>query len=377
MNTTPNSIPDSLTDRTYVLTKWIIFWSLLTFVGTLLTVSYYVGRISSGQGFDMPNALNAQMLRFQIWAALSMITVAVDRKLRSKSQRWSFLFPTHLAASFVWSAIALGLFLPIYWGIDISLNGTTGDLSDTVRANWLLNFVMGIFCYKIILTTNYALDYYKKFHEEKRRSALLETQLAQAQLQALKMQLQPHFLFNTLNSISHLALEDSRKAVQMIARLGDFLRLTIENNGRQQVSLERELEFLRNYLEIEQIRFMDRMDVTFDIEPSVMLCEVPNLILQPFVENAIKHGISKSMAAGKIKITADRFAAHLRIRIFNDGELKATNGYATNSRGLGISNTRERLEKLYGDDFALRLDLNDTGGVTATIEIPFIEVADR
>lgn len=376
MNATLGSNSDSLTDRKYILTKWMIFWSLLTFVGTLLTVSFYVGRISSGQDLTILNGLNAQMLRFQVWAALSMITVAVDHKLRSRSQRWSFLFPIHLIASFAWSGIGVGIFLPLFWGIDRGLNSPAGSLSDTVKSAWLLNFVMGIFCYKIILTTNYALDYYKKFHEEKRRTAQLETELAHAQLHALKMQLQPHFLFNTLNSISHLALDDSRRAVQMIARLGDFLRLTIDNNGRQQVSLERELEFLRNYLEIEQIRFKDRMEVSFDIDAAVVSCEVPNLILQPFVENAIKHGISKSMAAGKIRITAHRAAERLRMKIFNDGEFFSTNGKGFGAKGLGMSNTRNRLETLYGQNFTLRLEANAEGGATATIEIPFVKVTD-
>lgn len=350
----------------YLVRKLVIFWALLTFVGLLLLAAYYVGRTSSGQPFDLFTAFNSQGLRFQIWAAMSVLVVMADRFLRSKSRRWLFLFPLHVLISFAWAAAALAVVGILTW----LLEGRTDSIGAVFGSIWVPNSVMGFFVYKIILTTNYALDYYRKFHEELDRNARLEIELAQAELSALKMQLQPHFLFNTLNSISHLALEDSRKAVQMIARLGDFLRLTIDTNGQQLVTFERELEFLKNYLEIENIRFRDRMKVHFDIIPDVLDIPVPNLILQPFVENAIKHGLAKSLAAGRIDIRAVRNGSRLQIEISNDGEIVEFNGNGSATKGLGIQNTRDRLGRLYGDEYSLEIESNRAGGATVTIEIP-------
>ncbi len=359
--------------KKYLRTKWLIFWSLLTFVGLLLTAAYHIGRTSNGEASDILNALNSQMLRFQIWAALSVFVIVSDRVLRSKSRRWRFLFPAHLLVSFAWSAAALGIYGVLFWTFYGLINSQAPPLGHVFGMIWIANLVMGIFVYKIILTTNYALDYYKKFHEEKSRNALLQTQLAQAELHALKMQLQPHFLFNTLNSISHLALEDSKKAVQMVARLGDFLRLTIDSNGQQQVTLERELEFLTNYLEIEKIRFRDRMHVTFDIAPDTLGLYVPNMILQPFAENAIKHGLAKNMAAGRIDIKAEKDDDRLRIQLSNDGAIVSLDK-PLGSNGIGIANTRARLEKLFGPDFLLDLRARKSGGATVTLEVPLATI---
>ncbi|MFZ1700419.1 MAG: histidine kinase [Pyrinomonadaceae bacterium] len=356
----------STATKKYLLHKLLIFWALLTFVGLLLLAAYYVGRTSSGQSFGLFGAFISQVLRFQIWAAMSVLVVAADRILRSKSQRWTFIFPLHVLISFAWAATALAIVGTLAWLFE----GRTTSLGAVFASIWVANSVMGVFVYKIILTTNYALDYYRKFHAERDRNARLEIELAQAELSALKMQLQPHFLFNTLNSISHLALEDSRKAVQMIARLGDFLRLTIDNNGQQLVTFEREIEFLKNYLEIENIRFRDRMKVHFDIAANTLDVRVPNLILQPFVENAIKHGLAKSLAAGRIDITATRTGSRLLIEIANDGEMVEINGNGSATNGLGIQNTRDRLGRLYGDEFSLKIESNRAGGATVAIEIP-------
>lgn len=335
--------------------------------------SYYVARVSSNQPFSILAALNSQMLRFQIWTVMSFVIVWLDYKFRQRFQSWHHLFPLHLLSGIFWSSIATGILCVLYWLFDGLLNSRFSSLAEVIKTAWVSNLVMGIVGYKIILTTNYALDYYKKFHEEKHRSALLETQLAQAQLQALKMQIQPHFLFNTLNSISNLALENPRATVQMIARLGDFLRLTIDNNGTQQVSLEKEIEFLKCYLEIEQIRFSDRLKVEIDVAPETLSASVPNLILQPIVENSIKHGISKSMTAGHIGIRVKRRGNMLQMQIQNDGVVITQNGNGIIKEGIGISNTRQRLRQLYNNDFCLDLMPLEAGGASVMLEIPFNE----
>jgi sensor histidine kinase YesM len=367
-----NTESNSLNSKQFVLMKWLVFWLLLTFVGLVISVSFIIARSASGQSADVLNVLNSQLLRFQIWAAFSPVIIFLDQKYRAKFKSWFSRFPVHFGSSIIWSAVVLGVYGVIVWFLDGLINSRFSTLAEVFATVAVFNFAMGIVGYKIILTTNYALDYYKKFQDEKHRSAKLEAQLAQAQLNALKMQLQPHFLFNTLNSISNLALEDPRKTVQMIARLGDFLRLTIDSNGTQQMSLEQELEFLKNYLEIEQIRFRDRLDVKFNIAPETLSAKVPNLILQPIVENAIKHGIAKSLSAGEIRIIAKRNADVLQLEIQNDGAFLNGNGYI--KEGVGIANTRERLQQLYGNEFRFELKPLEKGGARVVLEIPFEEI---
>src|SRR5262249_29158966 len=155
--------------------------------------------------------------------------------------------------------------------------------------------------------------------------------LAQAQLSALKMQVHPHFLFNTLHSISALLHCDVEAADRMVARLGDFLRLTLDHSGDQEVTLEQELEFLRCYLDIELTRFQDRLTVNLDIEPATLEAQTPNLILQPIVENAIRHGIATRIEPGRIEISSARRGGRLRIEVRDDGP-----GFASNSNGAGF-----------------------------------------
>jgi LytS/YehU family sensor histidine kinase len=204
----------------------------------------------------------------------------------------------------------------------------------------------------------------------------LETQLAQAQLQTLKMQLHPHFLFNTLNAIAGLVRDSRNKAaVNMLAGLSDLLRYTLENAGKQEVPLKEELEFLELYLDIQQMRFSDRLRVELQIEPETLGALVPNLILQPLVENAIRHGVSRRAASGTIGVSAKRDDALLCIRIYDDGPgLKRDKGRGVEC--VGLSNTRARLRQLYSEDQRFSLTEREGGGVEATLIIPFTLAAE-
>jgi sensor histidine kinase YesM len=213
-----------------------------------------------------------------------------------------------------------------------------------------------------------AFDYYTKYRQHQLKSSQLETRLIQSELQALKMQLHPHFLFNTLHAISALMHRDVEAADRMIARLSDLLRLTLENTGVQEVSLKQEMEFLERYLEIEQIRFQDRLKVRIDIEAEALDACVPNLLLQPLVENAIRHGIAPRAAAGRVEISARRDDGRLCVEIRDDGAGLNENGF---KEGIGIANTRARLEQLYGADHHFEMDNREGGGLRVSIEIPF------
>jgi LytS/YehU family sensor histidine kinase len=181
------------------------------------------------------------------------------------------------------------------------------------------------------------------------------------------MQIHPHFLFNTLNSIAALLHKDVEAADRMIARLGDFLRLTLKSSDAQTVDFEQELEFLKCYLDIEHIRFQDRLTVEMDIDPHALKATVPNLILQPIVENAVRHGVARQTSHGHITIRARREGERLIMTVEDNGPgLKAQ----SNGSGIGISNTRARLEQFYGSDFSFQIANSTERGASVTLDVP-------
>lgn len=233
------------------------------------------------------------------------------------------------------------------------------------------DFVIAFSFYLLVLTFGQARNYYKRFREEELRTSQLELQLSKAQLQALKAQLHPHFLFNALNSISALQTENPEEAQKMIARLGDFLRMTLENVGVQEVSLEREIEFLKCYLDIEKVRFGNRLSTNIRIAPEVQSVLVPNLILQPLVENAVRHGIAPQATNGRIDITANRDNGWLKVKIKDNGRgINGKNMDEIFSTGVGLSNTRARLNQLYGKDFRFDLESGNGHGLLITLCVP-------
>jgi LytS/YehU family sensor histidine kinase len=221
--------------------------------------------------------------------------------------------------------------------------------------------------YWIIVLTSHAAVYYQRYREGELRAS-------QAQLQALKMQLHPHFLFNALHAISALVHSDPDAADKMIARLGDFLRLTLDASATQEVPLRRELEFLNCYLEIERVRFNDRLTTSLEVDPRVLDCRVPNLILQPLVENAIRHGVSQRAAHGHVEVRAERRGDALRLEVRDNGAgLSNASACRANKGGVGLSNTRARLQQLYGSAYRFELADDPRGGAIATLEIPLLD----
>jgi len=204
------------------------------------------------------------------------------------------------------------------------------------------------------------------------RAAELEKGLAQAKLQALQMQLNPHFLFNTLHSISSLMHKDIEAADKMITRLSDLLRAALEGAGTQEVSLRQELKLLELYLAIEKIRFGNRLTVKLDVAADVLEAQVPNLILQPLVENAIRHGIEPRARPGRIELQAHRQNGVLAVVLSDDGTGLGQNGAIR--EGIGLSNTRARLRELYGSAHRFELASGPQGGVRVELNIPYHDV---
>jgi two-component system, LytTR family, sensor kinase len=222
-----------------------------------------------------------------------------------------------------------------------------------------------------VLVAHHAVEYYEKFRDRERLAARLEVSLSEARLHALELQIQPHFLFNTLNSISALVrISRQREAVSMIAGLSDLLRYSLDHAGEQRVTLAAELAITERYLEIERLRFPDR--VTFEIEaaPEARSAAVPTLLLQPLVENAIRHGIARLAGPGRIAIRARRAGDRLHIEVFNTGTLAAD--YRA---GVGLRNTMARLRHLYAADHGFELR-GDDGGVLASVTLPWSEAGE-
>jgi len=234
--------------------------------------------------------------------------------------------------------------------------------------NNLVDDITGTFVPIVLI--GHAISYYRKFLDREVRATQLESQLAKAHLQSLKSQLQPHFLFNTMHSISALMLTDVQAADRMITRLADLLRMNLESAGTQLTTLSRELEFVNCYLEIEQVRFEERLSLTSDIAPETLDAEVPLLLLQPVVDNAVKHGISHLTAGGEIRISSSLQNGDLKLEVRDNGPGFAD---ATTDRGcgLGLKVTRERLETLYGASQSIELASPAEGGVSVVITIPF------
>ncbi len=203
------------------------------------------------------------------------------------------------------------------------------------------------------------------------RDRVRERQLAEARMQALKAQIHPHFLFNTLNTISSFVHHDPDTAERMVARLSDLLRHTLAASRENEVPLEEELEFLEPYLEIEQARFEDRLRVRWAVEPETREARVPHLVLQPLVENALRHGLGRRAAAGTVEIGAARLGDRLRLTVRDDGAGLPADFARRPARGMGVANVRARLAQLYGDAHRFELTPAEGGGVTALIEIPF------
>jgi two-component system, LytTR family, sensor kinase len=241
----------------------------------------------------------------------------------------------------------------------------------------LFKFFSGLISYLVlyiaILGIGYALDSRERLAHQQTETARLNEQLSKAQLSALRRQLEPHFLFNALNSIAGLIRENRNDAaVNMIAGLSDFLRHVVEDSNRQEVHLEEEIEHTQKYLEIQKVRFAERLALTVEIPSELLRSRVPSLILQPMVENAVKHGIARRAQGGEIRITALRSNGMLTLKVYNDGPGLATD-YENTGSGVGISNARARLRGLYGDSFELKMQNQGSHGVEALVSVPFRE----
>jgi len=267
-----------------------------------------------------------------------------------------------------WTALLQILFNP--WGHP----EPPGPFVDVWRTWLIYQILTFLFVYVLILTITYVVDSRESMARQRTETARLNAELSRAQLAALRRQMEPHFMFNTLNSVAGLIRDHSNDAaVSMIVGLSEFLRRASEDSHRSQVTLAEEVEYLKRYLDIQKIRFGERLQIIVDIPGELLQAQVPNLLLQPLVENAIKHGIAKRVAGGTIRVAGTRRNGNLCLSVYNDGPGLPASGEKARD-GIGISNMRTRLQSLYGDEFELNMQNRDPDGVEVSVSVPFVAV---
>jgi two-component sensor histidine kinase len=349
---------------------FFIAWTLVSII--FAGISYAAAIGENNKEFGFISALRLNLVQFYAWAILSPLVFRFGRRFPLELRPLNVLnLLLYFPALISFAGIHQIIHLAVLWSITPRWRQRYPALMDCYRAYFAFGFYIDLIIALLIVIAVHALLYYQNFRASELTQSSLKTQLAQAQLKALKMQIHPHFLFNTLHSISSLVLEDPQKANSMIARLGDFLRLTVDNSEQQLVTLKEETEFLRCYLDIEQVRFGDRLTVAFELEPQTLTAQVPHLILQPIVENAIQHAIAPRSARGHISIEAKRLNGLLRVAISDNGPGISSNANLPWKQGVGLTNVRTRLQQIYGRDFRFELVNANEKGLTAVIEIPF------
>ena len=344
---------------------WVVgsvLWTLLAF---LTSAGAHVYTASMGEPISWAQLLAWNVSIAFVWSLLTPIIYELSRRYTFDRASWKLSLPIHIVASVVLTflaAAALARLSPLITWIK--------EPPMPYFPHVLSRFFMDLPRYWYVVLITQAIAFYGKYQERQLFSSQLEAQLANAQLEVLKIQLEPHFLFNTLNSIAALARHDGEAAEHMTLQLADLLRMSLDGVGVHEVPLHQELTFLQKYIDIQQVRFHDRLRVETEIDPRTFDTLVPNLILQPLVENAIRHGIGPRRAPGFIRITTWRDRDDVWMEIRDDG-LGFTRGGLMPPEGVGLRNTRGRLQQLYNDDHAMMLEDSPGGGCTVKIRVPY------
>jgi two-component system, LytTR family, sensor kinase len=349
-------------DRLSRIARYLGIWTLIgVFFGTQAMI---YAAYSPTQQWQRP--MLSALADWYIWAIFAPVILALGRRFPLTQGHRRRSLPVLVVAGF---AITL---------LKIAARSAAGQLipglpTMPLQGMLLSQFHLNLATFWAILGIGSAFRYYRQLRERELQTSQLEARLAEARLQVLQMQLQPHFLFNTLHTISAFVQEGEIEiADRMIARLGDLLRLALDTAHTQEVSLRQELEFLQRYLDIQQLRFQERLLVHIDVPEDALDGRVPSLVLQPLVENAIRHGISGRSDGGTVTLSARRVGAELRMEIRDDGI-----GFDPDQRrgedGVGLANTRARLEQLYGAQHRFVVESPATGGVCVSLVIPWLE----
>lgn len=354
--------------------KWgaiiVIVWAVL---GVIYAGPIYMEVRGARMGHAAWRVFSWGVLMWLAWAPLTPVIVWLARRYSLLDGAWKKNLVIHLPAFILISVLHSAAATAITLTID-----PFDSMGESPKTFWprFLSQMQGSFgpdllVYGAVIGICYALDYYRKYREREVVATRLEAQLAQAQLDTLRMQLHPHFLFNALNSIVGLVRDNKNQAaVSMLVGLSDLLRHTLEHSARQEVELREELNFIKLYLSIQEMRFSDRLRIELNIDPSTTKALVPNLILQPLTENALRHGIARSAASGVIGIDSRVEDGQLRLMVYDNGAGLPDDWQMKGSAGIGLANTAARLQQLYDDNHQFDIRNRDGGGVEVVITMP-------
>jgi len=361
---------------------WVVSFGVWTFLTFAATGTIYEMYRATGRG-SIKETFFLQLSQIFPYAFLTPFVFALAMRYPVQRGNWARRSVLHLACGVAFSAIHVIMraatpyafwdpqsrtWMSAIWDVHAHVFRVQWPQLKMLFFSNVLDDVTG--AYLPIALIAHVISYYKTSREREIRTSQLQIQLTKSRLQALKSQLQPHFLFNTLHSISALMLTDPCAADRMMTRLSDLLRMTLESDATQVTTLSRELEFANGYLEIEKVRFEARLRVVQEIAPDTLDAQVPTLLLQPLVENAVKHGISKLSDGGEIRISTTRDDRSLYLRIGDTGPGLDGENFEQKS-GLGLRATRDRLKTLYGAEQSLHIQERPEGGVEVCVSIPF------
>jgi len=340
-----------------------------TIVGLLFTVQEIAVAKVHGGHVNWVFVGTIELVYWNVWAAYTPLVIGLAKRFPLTGPRFVSDIAVHTIASLMMAPLASVTEYFLSGGLLRLLFRITAPgaprLLPTFTASVVSMSLTGVFTYWLIVGLYQSIHFYQAAMERQTRAAQLETQLSHAELENLKSQLHPHFLFNSLHSIGVLMQEDVDAASHLLVCLGDLLRMALEQRENE-ITLKSELEFVSKYLEIEQTRFHDRLKVHIDVPPDLLGVYVPSLALQPLVENAIKHGISSDSAAGRLEIAAQRNNGRVWLCVRDDGP-----GPGPHLRfGVGLTNVQSRLKQLYGDESSLELTGGDGRGCEAIITVP-------
>ena len=355
------------------LKKWLAIIAVWAVLGVIYAGPIYFEVRAEGMGHAAWRIFSWGILMWLAWAPLTPAIVWLARRYSLIGGAWKTSLLAHLPAFLLVSAIHSAVSTAITLSIKPFDNMGTSPTTFWPRFVGRMKGAFGsdLLIYGGIVGICYALDYYRKYREREFLATRLEAQLAQAQLESLRMQLHPHFLFNTLNSIVGLVRDNrNQAAVNMLVGLSDLLRHALEHSARQEVELREELNFIKLYLSIQKTRFSDRLQIEFDIDPASTQALVPNLILQPLTENALRHGIARSAGSGLVGISSAVEDGHLRLIVYDNGAGLPDDWQLKGSAGIGLANTAARLQQLYDDNHQFDIRNRDGGGVEVVIVMP-------
>ncbi len=349
------------------VSTWLILLAVFTLPAILSALLMHTRMLQLQRETVLWKWLLDFSLGWYIWAALTPLIVWLGRKFLIERANWFKPALLHFSFGLILSVfqISLAVFFSILvYAEPMNWTYISGQIVPTIFGRLLSQLTV----YFVILGVSYAIEYQRQSSERAVRESKLESELTTARLDALKQQLQPHFLFNTLNSISVLMQKgEITLANKVLNDLSDLLRQVLRKENTQLVTLEEELEFVRRYVAIEQVRYGERLEVTFEVPGEFLSTPMPSFVLQLLVENAIRHGVAKKADSGRVRVTARRIANVLQLQVIDDGV--GIDGKAF-TEGVGISNARSRLLHLYGENHRFEIRNNDEAGVTALIEIP-------